>query len=81
MRLGANRSFERMHIVGHFIWRQEANCVERLGSQIKGCVVVTAQTRIRQGFRRLHRFGSDYTPAVQPRSGAVSSTTTRVRRG
>ena len=58
---------------------RQGNCVEKMGSQIKGCVVGTAQTRMAQGFPRLQRRNTNYTSACKPRRDAVSTTTTRAR--
>jgi len=45
--------------------RSRANCVEKKGSKIKGCVVEGQQTRMAQGFSQLHDGGSDYTRGLQ----------------
>jgi hypothetical protein len=58
---------------------REASYVQSVGSQIKGWVVGTAQTRILQGFRRLQRCNTDYTLVRKPHRDADSATTTRVR--
>lgn len=59
--------------------RSRANCVEKKGSQIKGCVVGMAQTRAAQGSSRLQHRNTDYTTIRKPRRDADSPTTTLVR--
>ena len=58
---------------------RKANCVEKKGSKIKGCVVVAAQTHMAQGFLRLQRRNTDYTLACKPRRYPVCMTTTCAR--
>jgi hypothetical protein len=63
------------------MWRFQAKCARSLGSQIKGCVVGMAGTRISQGFGRLQRLRSDYTLAAEWCCDAVLRTTTTLLMG